>query len=328
MERKLPGRSSENGSSTKAKKKQAMKAIIDLGTNTFHLLLAGLDSNNRIIEHHKLQLPVKLGEGGINKKVIQPEPYKRGISAIGDIKAILSKHECDQVFAFATSAIRSAENGDEFVKEIKEKFDIDVKVISGDEEAELIYNGVKHAVNLTEEKVLIMDIGGGSVEFVIANNQEIFWKESFPIGAARLIERFHTEDPITEDDQRHLYHYFDKELIRLKGAMEQHKINTLIGSAGSFESVVDLVENFFEKKLHFNTSCQISIPEFKVINRVLVNSSKQERLEMPGLASFRVEMIVVASLMTNFVIDQFNIKKLYCSDFSLKEGILFRIFNV
>lgn len=328
MERKLPGKSSANGFSTKAKRKQGMKAIIDLGTNTFHLLLAGLDANNRIIEHHKLQLPVKLGEGGINKQVIQPEPYKRGLAAIGDIKAILSKHECDEVFAFATSAIRSAQNGNEFVMEVKEKFDIDVKVISGDEEAELIYNGVKHAIKLTEEKVLIMDIGGGSVEFVIANEKEIFWKESFPIGAARLIDRFHTEDPITEDDQRHLKHFFDKELLPLRLAMQQYKISTLIGSAGSFESVVDLVENFFEKKLHFNTSCQISIPEFKVINHVLVNSSKQERLEMPGLASFRVEMIVVASIMTNYVIDQFNISKLYCSDFSLKEGILFRIFNL
>ncbi len=135
-----------------------MLAVIDLGTNTFHLLLAKVVGKNEIREIYKKQNPVKLGEGGINNRTITPAAFKRGIEALLEFKEIIMSHGTDKVFAFATSAIRGADNGHEFVKEVFVQTGIKINVISGDEEAELIFNGVKHTVTLTNEKILVMDI--------------------------------------------------------------------------------------------------------------------------------------------------------------------------
>src|SRR6478609_408551 len=142
-----------------------MKAIIDLGTNTFHLLIAEV-INGIIVEHKKLQIPVKIGEGGINKKTIAPPAFHRGLDALNVFRKTLNEFGIGAVIAHGTSAIRDAQNGGDFITEAHKQVNIQITMLSGEEEAELIYNGVKHAFPLPENNVLVMDIGGGSVEFV------------------------------------------------------------------------------------------------------------------------------------------------------------------
>ncbi|MCC6837593.1 MAG: phosphatase, partial [Bacteroidia bacterium] len=165
-------------------------AIIDLGTNTFNILIVDVDGNQNIKQLFQTKIPVKLGEGGINQGFIAPIPFQRGMDALIQYQLIIEEYGVDNTFAFATSAIRSARNGTDFVNIAKEKTGIEVQVISGDKEAELIYYGVRSAVNMTNDTSLIIDIGGGSTEFIIANKDQIFWKQSFLLGAARLLEIF------------------------------------------------------------------------------------------------------------------------------------------
>ena len=163
-----------------------MKAIIDLGTNTFHLLIAEV-RNGLINEYFKLQIPVKLGKGGIGDNLITEDAFKRGLTALSEFRKYIDQFEIKEVHAFATSAVRSAKNGDEFIFKAKKYYQIEINAICGDDEAALIYEGVKHSFNLPEENILVMDIGGGSVEFIIGQKEDIFWKHSFNIGAARLV---------------------------------------------------------------------------------------------------------------------------------------------
>ena len=143
--------------------------IIDLGTNTFNLLLAEVKEQNYTI-FYKTKIAVKLGEGGITKGFIAQAPYKRGIKALTQYKAKLTEENITEFYAVATSAIRSAENGADFVNEVQDTLGILINVIDGDTEADLIYQGVKQAMNLEDSPKLIIDIGGGSTEFIIANN--------------------------------------------------------------------------------------------------------------------------------------------------------------
>jgi exopolyphosphatase/guanosine-5'-triphosphate,3'-diphosphate pyrophosphatase len=305
-----------------------MLAVIDLGTNTFHLLLAEVIADNKVNEVFKLQVPVKLGEGGINNRIITPAAFDRGMKALIEFSKVIYDSGVDKVYAFATSAIRSAENGSEFVSKVKEETGIEIHVITGDEEAELIFNGVKHTIELTDELMLVMDIGGGSVEFIIANKHEIAWKHSFTIGAARLLERFHNTDPISVEDQERLEQYLDFELLALKNAVRQYPVKTLIGSAGSFESIVEMIEKNLDKKLHFTTSCRVEISDYYKIQELMIASTHKERMNFKGLIPYRGEMIVMSCLLIKYILTTFNIQELYASDYSLKEGVLFKMSEV
>ena len=160
-------------------------AIIDLGTNTFNLLICDKkDESDKIIFKNKIS--VKLGEGGIDKGIIADAPYQRGIKALEDHLNTIKKYEVDKHRAFATSAIRSTKNGSDFVREVFEKLALKIEVIDGDKEAELIYQGVKKAILFDLDYKLIMDIGGGSTEFIIANAKGVRWKKSYLLGVSRL----------------------------------------------------------------------------------------------------------------------------------------------
>ena len=157
-------------------------AALDLGTNTFHLLIADvLDNKFEAVKEE--QAHVKLGEGGINSGLIADAPFKRGLDALQHFKSEIQRFSVDAIHATGTAALRSAKNGFAFINQVKTSTGIEIEIIDGDLEASLIYQGVRACVSLAPS-ALIMDIGGGSVEFIFCNDQTIFWKKSYPIGAA------------------------------------------------------------------------------------------------------------------------------------------------
>lgn len=299
-------------------------AIIDLGTNTFNLLVAEIESGKK----HKIllntKLPVKLGEGGLAKNFITPQAFERGIRAIEQHLLNASKYSPEKVFAFATSAVRSAQNGKEFTNEIKQRFNIDVEVIDGDREAELIYKGVREAVPLNENISLIMDIGGGSTEFILANKNEIFWKYSFNLGAARLLEKFNPSDPILLCEVDAICNYLKAELVPLFSALEKFPAAELIGSSGSFDSLAEMIAHKFYNPdiLNNTTHYTFNLDDFYHIHDILLKSTKEERLNMKGLVSMRVDMIVISSIFIHLILQECKLSKMRLSTYSLKEGVL------
>ena len=161
--------------------------VIDLGTNTFHLLIAEVDQNS-IKEIYRERIFVKLAEKGIHK--IGDAAFERATNAIAKFKIILDQHHVDKVRAIGTAGLRTASNSQSFIQLIKNKYNLDIAVISGDEEAHLIHKGVMNAIGSLRTTSLIMDIGGGSVEFIICDNEKIYWAQSFKIGVAVLFNQF------------------------------------------------------------------------------------------------------------------------------------------
>ncbi len=296
-------------------------AILDLGTNTFQLLIANIIDNKPVLVFEE-SIAVKLGEGGIEKGYISEAAFDRGLSAIKQFKKSIDQYQVKLVRAAATSALRTAGNGAEFLEKIRSETGIVPEIISGEREAELIYQGVRAAINIGDEKCLIIDIGGGSVEFIICNQEEVFWKRSYDIGAARLMEQFHHSDPISEADINKLNYYLESKLSELKTQTKIHKPEILIGSAGAFETFATLIDSQF-KASFTNPEIKIELRDFARVSELILKSSHAERSSNPAIIPVRVDMIVMATLITKYVLNQFAFKAIKLSTYSLKEGLLF-----
>lgn len=296
-------------------------AILDLGTNTFHLLIADISNGKVLSVVFQETSAVKLGEGGLAKGKINQSAFNRGIAAIKNFKAKIDNYEPDLIRAVATSAIRSASNGQEFIQKVRLETSIDPEIINGDQEAELIYQGVREAVQMTDNS-LIIDIGGGSVEFIICNSEQIFWKRSYPIGAARMMEQFHHSDPISETDSQAFFQHLDDTLTDLKQELAFYKPSSLIGSAGAFETFAALADPPFFGSFE-QAGYSFNLEEFQSIANSIHRSSHNERVQMTAIIPVRVDMIVVATLLTRYILEISAAKIFKLSAYSLKEGLLF-----
>ena len=301
-------------------------AILDLGTNSFNLLIveSTADQSYKILLNTKVG--VKLGEGGINKKFITEAAFKRGIDAISKHFEKIKQFKVDRIKAFATSAIRDASNGKAFTDTLKEQFNLEIATISGDKEAELIFLGVRQTLPFNNKRFMILDIGGGSNEFIIAEDQQLLWKRSFKLGMARLLEKFQPSDPITSSEIVEVESYLKDELTELFEQVKHHKPEVFIGASGSFDSFVAMLSSTGELN-HKNGDVFHEIPMdvYKRLHQKLISSTKQGRNNMEGLEPVRRDMIVLATIFVNFVLSETGLQTIYQSAYSLKEGAVFEM---
>lgn len=293
-------------------------AVIDLGTNTFHLIIAEITATEINISY-KTNDPVRLGQGRINENIIIPEAFERGINTLKSFKKEIDKQGITTVKAIATSAIRSAANGTDFVKAAFEHAGIAIEVVTGDQEAEYIFKGVK-ATGVITQTSLVMDIGGGSTEFIICNEKSLLWKRSYDIGAARLMQAYFKSDPINESDQSALIEHVGNTLTALKAACIEYQPAALIGSAGAFETFAGLLLKGVNIKEVIAT--RLDTTGYHQLAEMLIRSTHEERENIAGLIPLRVDMIVIAALLTNYVIENMGLKELYLSTYDLKMGVL------
>ncbi|UII34836.1 exopolyphosphatase [Fulvivirga ulvae] len=301
--------------------------IIDCGTNTFHLLIVRQD-DSQFQMLHKEKVSVRIGKGGINQNQILPDAIERATNTIRHFSDILDKFATDRIFAFATSAFRNAANGEEARKAILDKTGIDIKIISGVEEAELIFRGVNFALDIGDKPALIMDIGGGSVEFIIGQRNKIFWKQSFEIGAQRLLDLFHTTDPIQSEEITGLENYLRSNLGELLEHIKKYQTDTLIGSSGTFDTLSDIYcEQRSIIKDEDASEVPLSLEGYFRIHHDLLTMTRDERMAIPGMIEMRVDMIVVASCLINFLLKQHHFREIRVSTYALKEGVLDQVLD-
>lgn len=309
---------------TKLRPDAVRKAVMDFGTNTFHLLVADVHKDGTFIKLLHRKITVKLGQGGFQQGLIAPAALKRGLAAVAKFRVDLNRFKPSKIQAFGTSAIRDASNGREFSRVVQQDFKIRLQVIDGDREAELISRGVRKAVPNLVPCYLIMDIGGGSTEFIIIQNNKPVWKHSYKLGSSFLLEHFKPADPMVQGDLRRMEHHFAKSLVDLFAAIQQHRPTLLVGSAGSFETFASMIRYRFPTSgRHYGKkSHPIDVRHFQALNQVLVASNHEQRLRMRGLLKMRADMIVPASVLLNFVLKKSKIKNMIMSSYSLKEGAL------
>jgi exopolyphosphatase/guanosine-5'-triphosphate,3'-diphosphate pyrophosphatase len=293
-------------------------AALDLGTNTFHLLIAENKPGGGINFIFRMTCVVKLGREGFNNGLISDAAFQRGLMAMKSFEVPLRKFKPEKMIALATSAIRSCRNGNDFLKQAGKIAGVQIEVISGNKEAVLIYHGVRNSFPLSNKPVLIMDIGGGSVEFIITDRSKVFWKKSIEAGAARLLEKFSLSNPITRSEISQMNYYLREVFSPVLKAVQKYQPQILIGSSGSFDSFALMTKVKSDKPI-----MEISLSKYFALHRKLIHSTKKERLRMKGLHRMRIDMIVPASICANFILKETGIRKLFRSVYALREGIIF-----
>lgn len=293
-----------------------------MGTNTFHLLLAQLEETGCHILQRE-HLVVKIGQGGITQGIITEEGINRALVAMQSFRNTIKLQGIESVYAFGTSAFRNAANRDEVTARIKALTGIDIHIISGDEEALYIYEGVKAAVGLGDERSLVIDIGGGSVEFIIASHDKVYWKQSLEIGGQRLLEQFHKSDPITPEEIHSLDVHFETVLKPVFDALDRYPTSIMVGSSGTFDTLSDIFcEQHDIHKGPDEVETPLSLEGFYEIYHELMTKNRAQRMAIPGMIEMRVDMIVVACCLIRYLLEHHSFKRIRVSTYSLKEGVL------
>ena len=292
-------------------------SVIDLGTNTCHLLIAEIKVSSYKKIYSEIN-PVKLWKDGITKGFINNAAIDRAKSIFNQYYSICKKYNVDLLYAIATAAVRQSDNKQSIIKNLKDEIGIELNVIDGNTEALLIYEGVKLALPQTSKSALIMDIGGGSVEFVITSNYKTIWKKSFATGAAFLLEKFNGSDPITLYDIKQIENFLQKNWKELFRMVFKFNPNTFIGASGSFQTLCDLHHKKTDSVSIFHT---LSKAEYDYMANRIVHSNRSQRMHMPGMQHMRIEMIVYAVIMITFVLNQTKFTEIHYSNYALKEGL-------
>ncbi|MFN5877500.1 MAG: hypothetical protein ACK44B_01440 [Flavobacteriales bacterium] len=290
-----------------------LKAVIDLGTNTFNLLVA--EVNNEGLEIvYSCKEGVGLGMGGINQNIIAPDAFIRGIQALTRFKRVCDEHGVEEILGIGTSALRDASNSAQFIEQAQQRLGIVIEVVSGHREAELIYQGVKWTYDFTEP-VLIMDIGGGSTEFVFADKTGINDLISLNIGVSRIYQHFNCSDPMTEADVNEIEKWLEGKANGFFDGKEEH---ILIGASGSFETLFELIHNEqFPSKMK---AVEISVDYLRECLNQIIASTQAERDANDWIIPIRKKMAPIAAVKVRWVLNKLKIKRTYISPCSLKEG--------
>ncbi len=290
-------------------------ACLDLGTNTFHLLICKA-SNNTIEELFRERQYVILAEDGISR--IGEKPMARALKTIDRFKDIIDGYSIDAIRIIGTEALRTAENGGKITAYISSSLGVDTEIIAGDREADLIYKGTKQIVDLSSGWFCIMDIGGGSVEFIITKDDDIKFVKSYKVGVTVLYNKFHHTEPISPKEIDSLKEFLEQELKELTAFLQTVGPIHLVGASGSYE----VLQNVIEGEIKSNSLSRFSPGQFDAVFADIIMLNLEERRQVSGIPQQRTKLIIVAFLLIDFILNTTRFESIIVSPYALKEGLI------
>lgn len=304
-------------------------AAIDIGTNSVHLLVARPVGNSRFEVLDREKEVVRLGSGSGDMKRLAPDAIDRGVSALRAFRRIADAHGAE-VHAVATSAVREAKNRDEFLARARDDAGVDVDVITGVEEARLIHLGVLQAVPAFDQRILVVDIGGGSTEFVLGQGGAVLDASSLKVGSIRMTERFFATEPLRP---KHL----DAARAHLRSALspvrrmvrDQGGFEVAVGSSGTILNVAVMARALAgDAKARTRSNLSFTAAELEGVVEALVgHRTVAERATVPELDPKRADIILGGVLVLEAAFEVLGIEEMVVSDYALKEGVLLDVLS-
>ena len=314
---------------TEATTQTQRAAVIDCGTNMFTALIAE-GSGDAWERKHVLRQPVFIGQGGFQNRSIRSDRFARGLDALRTFHQALHNYNVKFVRLVGTSALRDASNGTAFAEAVHRQFGWDMGIIGGEEEADWIFRGVAQTLTDALDRVLIMDIGGGSVEFVVAQRTGTgAWQSkaalSLDAGVARLEEFGKPSDPLGATGEERYRAFLDDIMEPLEAVLAEHRPTALVGSSGSFDTFAEAVNG-----LHANIPYlqrrdlePIDRQALQRLHRRLLTEPYEQRLKIPGMAPARAKMIPLSSMLLMHVLGKIGpTATVYRSPFAMREGLM------
>ena len=297
-------------------------AAIDVGTNSIHMIVARPTGNQRFEILTREKEVVRLGTGSADMTTLAPDAIDRGVAALSRMRRIADAHGAS-VTAVATSAVREATNRDVLLDRARTEAGIDVQVISGVEEARLIHLGVLQAVPAYDRRLLLIDIGGGSTEFLVGEGGDVLAARSIKLGAIRLTERFFPEGRVRAsavDECRRFVQAFLAPVVRDVRAVG---FEVAIGSSGTILNLAQIAALREGDAPQGSNNLELTRDALAdVVEKILAADTPKARARIPGLDDKRVDIIVGGALLLAEAFDALGIDRMVTSDFALREGVL------
>ena len=295
---------------------------IDIGTNSMRLLI-GEYKNNKIENRKKYINTTRIGQGVDQEGYITEEAMERNLKALKEFVDICKENNCEKVYCMGTSALRDSKNGDHFVKRAKNLTNIDVKIICGEEESNLGFMGVlEGAGGDKSEDIFVLDIGGGSTEFIVGNEDGIKFCKSENVGALRMTEKFITTDPINEDEFNQMGDFIEKTISNTLDKIKHMNISKLVGIGGTITSLSAMnqqLEVYSMEKVHN------SVVTKKELEKILQNLKKMtlnDKKTIKGLQPKRADIITSGVKILNIIMEKLEFEEIMISEYDNLEGLM------
>ena len=302
------------------KKKPGRYAAIDLGTNSFHLIIVQVDEQGRYEVLTTEKETVRLSRGAGDLEQITGDTMDRAVAVLQRMASIAASHGA-RVRAVGTSALREASNQAEFVARVEQECGLEIEVIPGTEEARLIYLGVLQALPVQEERVLVIDIGGGSTELLVGLGGQVDVAASLKLGAIRLTDRFFSEDPLDTDQIRRCRKFVRVALAGIIEEILRTGFRGTVGCSGTIETIAELA---FSMRRDGTGAAQLSGKELDAsCERILSARTVRERAALPGVGEARADIIPAGAVILQEAARILEVRTLTVSPFALREGIVF-----
>jgi exopolyphosphatase / guanosine-5'-triphosphate,3'-diphosphate pyrophosphatase len=299
-------------------------ASIDIGTNTILLLIAELEKS-RITPLFEKETVVRLGEGVQKNGILLREAMGRALQTLTQYLKWCQEMEVQKIFAAGTSALREAKNSEDFLKLAKEKLHLSIEVISGEEEAQLSFLAVSKDLPEREKLILVVDVGGGSTEFILGRGNQISRWISLPLGSVRFTEQFLHSDPVQEEEWARMEKTIREQLVNIPHSQEPSLMVAVGGTATTLASVEQGLEHFIAEKIH-----HFVLEKEALKNQLFLYRSKtiEERKKIPGLPVARADVILAGGAILCLAMEELKCPSVLISTHGVRYGLLYKSLNL
>jgi len=313
------------GMEATVKTAERVVGFVDIGTNAVRLLVVRINPNFSYTIVSQEKEVIRLGEQEFKDNVLRSGAMDRAIFVCGKFVDLAKTYGATDIIAVGTSAIREAENRDQFLKRLHNETGLKVKVISGDEEARLICLGVSSGVNIGEEKAIFVDLGGGSTEICIGDQFNCFYVHSLKLGAIRLTTQFIAEGwtgPIAVYTYKQMKAYACAKIRVVKSVVQEYGVRLAWGSSGTVINLAEIANKLFKKNGSGGEPLTLSRKNLKKLAPVLCSLTLEERKKLPAINPDRADILVAGAAILEAIMEQLGLEEINISRRELRDGLL------
>lgn len=303
--------------------KGKVAAFLDMGTNSVRLLVVRVDPGGVYTILNQQREVVRLGEGEFQEQMLQPQAMDRAILVCRKFKDLARAYGAEEIIAVATSATRDAENQGKFLARLEKEAGLEVRVISGREEARLIYLGVSSGIHMGAKNAVFIDIGGGSTEVIVGNQSDYAYLDTLKLGAIRLTQMFFLPDekgPVTPARYALICQYVRNAAIRTAQRVKEHRIDMALGSSGTILNLSEIAREMKLKGGHGES--RLGREALRKVVQTLCSLPLEERRKVPGINPDRADILVAGAAIIETLMDLIGLKEIQVSERSLRDGLL------
>ncbi len=301
-------------------------AIIDLGTNSFHLIIAKIFKNEYQIVHREREVVHLRKNSDTIDYFIENDRINLALNILDKFYKIIKSYDAE-VYAFGTSALRDARNKGDFISKVRENYNFEIEILSGEEEAELISFGINYHYDVKDKSILIFDLGGGSTEFVFQKCGKIKLKKSLNLGAVRQTQKWFPDYTFSTENINHCKDEISKQLNLIENITD---IDQIFGIGGTITAITWLIEkNIYKREHHFKLKPNYVITknDFILVKDMIINHALKNELDrIIGIDDQRLKIIVAGILIVEKIFDKFLCESILATGISIRESYLIKNF--